>query len=82
MSIGERLRTTRERVGMTQQQLADRSGSHVVSVSNWGSEQPPLSTLAGRVRPVLRTVVRFREAFSTLYIIYASVKDESLDLLR
>ena len=31
----------------------------------------------GRVRPVLHTVVKFREVFSTLYIIYASVKDES-----
>ena len=54
----------------------------------------------GRVRPVLRTVDKIREVFSTLptsklyhdvsretypppqYLIYASVKDESLDLLR
>ena len=36
----------------------------------------------GRVRTVLRTVDKIREVFSTLYIIYASVKDESLDLLR
>ena len=35
-----------------------------------------------RVRPVLRPVDKIREVFSTLYIIYASVKDESLDLLR
>ena len=47
LSIGERLRTTRERVGMTQQQLADRSGFHVVSVSNWenGVKSPKLNTL-------------------------------------
>ena len=47
-----------------------------------GIERPPLSTLFGRVRPVLRTVDKIREVFSTLYIIYASAKDESLDLLR
>ena len=41
-----------------------------------------VATDIGRVRTVLRTVDKIREVFSTLYIIYASVKDESKDLLR
>lgn len=54
LSIGERLRTARERVGMTQQQLADRSGFHVVSVSNWENDvKPPKLNTLERLADVL-----------------------------
>lgn len=48
-TLGERIRELRKRSGLTQQELADRCGCHVQSVSRWerGDRMPRSGELAG-----------------------------------
>lgn len=62
----DRLKWAIEHKGLKNKDVAAYMNVSPAAVSRWGIERHCAAMDIGRVRPVLRPVVKFREAFSTL----------------